>query len=566
MLLIRVRATHIELLESHSNIFETIGTYGPKDIAPNISMPAKGNASSRTTSAIAPGTIDIRENPTQDISALSRNTENALNELGRIFDKKKIEEQQELAAVFGEEAFRLAHNMKDDGSGRKIIVHAAIAGLMSRITGAGFTSGAVAGALNEALINSLKGLDPGTAQIVSAIIGAAAAKVAGGSAAAGASAAAAGTKWNKYERLPEILEQLNELNESEKYKELKDGEYSIRYATVDGEKVAVAIDKDGNVFDLEVIHDAGIDQMMLHGNPLMKKGEVYTIDKMDHYGTPNAQKTGEQAVFRRGDADGHITSLLTFADRERKEAINQVLFAPLLQFVEFGSKVAQFNKGFIKSIAKNLTPDFQFDPNPAKKHYTFETREEILGEIAGDVVSSAAGAAMFFGGASAAAGGSAAAALTGIGITITPAVAATGATVAVYGGATAVHAGQNLVEDISRFKASTSENGSATPPKLDTAESAVKKLNVGAKETTMSGHGTINMQKSGGYEQALKEFNSLELKNVREIDTSYGKGFMGELSDGKTVIVRKGSKTGGATLEIQITPRQGHIKAYKFRY
>ena len=159
-------------------------------------MPVKGNASSRTTSAIAPGTIDIRENPTQDISALSRDTENALNELGRIFDKKKIEEQQELAAVFGEEAFRLAHNMKDDGSGRKIIVHAAIAGLMSRITGAGFTSGAVAGALNEALINSLKGLDPGTAQIVSAILGAAAAKVAGGSAAAGVSAAATGIKQN----------------------------------------------------------------------------------------------------------------------------------------------------------------------------------------------------------------------------------------------------------------------------------------------------------------------------------------------------------------------------------
>ena len=158
---------------------------------------------------------------------------------------------------------------------------------------------------------------------------------------------------------------------------------------------------------------------------------------MDHYGELNAQKTGEQAVFRRGDADGHITSLLTFADRERKEAINQFLFAPLLQFVEFGSKVAQFNKGFIKSIAKNLTPDFQFDPNPAKKHYTFETRAEILGEIAGDVVSSAAGAAMFFGGASAATGGSAAAALTGVGITITPAVAATGATVAIYGGATA---------------------------------------------------------------------------------------------------------------------------------
>ena len=95
-------------------------------------MPVKGNASSRTTSAVAEGTIDIRENPTQDISALSRNTENALNELGRIFDKKKIEEQQELAAVFGEEAFRLVHKMKDDGSRRKIAVHAAIGRLRAR--------------------------------------------------------------------------------------------------------------------------------------------------------------------------------------------------------------------------------------------------------------------------------------------------------------------------------------------------------------------------------------------------------------------------------------------------
>ena len=131
-------------------------------------------------------------------SALSRDTENALNELGRIFDKKKIEEQQELAAVFGEEAFRLAHNMKDDGSGRKIAVHAIIGGIMSQITGAGFASGAVGAGLNEALIKNLKGKDPGTAQIVSAIIGAAAAKVAGGSAAAGASAAAIGTKWNAF--------------------------------------------------------------------------------------------------------------------------------------------------------------------------------------------------------------------------------------------------------------------------------------------------------------------------------------------------------------------------------
>ena len=67
---------------------------------------------------------------------------------------------------------------------------------MSAITGAGFASGAIGAGLNEALINNLKGLDPGTAQIVSGIIGVAAAKVAGGNAMAGAAAAASGTKNN----------------------------------------------------------------------------------------------------------------------------------------------------------------------------------------------------------------------------------------------------------------------------------------------------------------------------------------------------------------------------------
>ena len=99
--------------QEKNKVYNTIG------LTPNISMPAKGDANSTTTSAVAPGTIEIRENPTQDISALSRDTTNALNELGRIFDKQKIEEQQELAKAFGEEAFRLAHNLPDDGSGRK---------------------------------------------------------------------------------------------------------------------------------------------------------------------------------------------------------------------------------------------------------------------------------------------------------------------------------------------------------------------------------------------------------------------------------------------------------------
>ena len=76
--------------QEKNKVYNTIG------LSPSLSMPAKGDANSTTSSAVARGTIEIRENPTQDISALSRDTANSLNELGRIFDKQKIEDQQDL--------------------------------------------------------------------------------------------------------------------------------------------------------------------------------------------------------------------------------------------------------------------------------------------------------------------------------------------------------------------------------------------------------------------------------------------------------------------------------------
>ena len=180
-----------------NKIYNTIG------LAPNLSMPAMGKADSSTKSAVAPGRIDIRENPTQDVSVLSRDTRNALNELGRIFDKKTVEEQQELARVFGEEAFRLAHNLRDDGSGRKIAVHAIIGGIMSQITGAGFVSGAIGAGINEAIIREIKKIRyPGTAQIVSAILGGASARISHSNVMGGSLAAIIGTKENAYGERP----------------------------------------------------------------------------------------------------------------------------------------------------------------------------------------------------------------------------------------------------------------------------------------------------------------------------------------------------------------------------
>ncbi|OYD06127.1 hypothetical protein CHM34_17895 [Paludifilum halophilum] len=62
---------------------------------------------------------------------------------------------------------------------------------------------------------------------------------------------------------------------------------------------------------------------------------------------------------------------------------------------------------------------------------------------------------------------------------------------------------------------------------------------------------------SGGFEQALKDFNSLEpqiIKSTPELQ-------VGKLKDGRTVIVREESTDGRVTLEIQ----KGK-KKIKFRY
>lgn len=54
----------------------------------------------------------------------------------------------------------------------------------------------------------------------------------------------------------------------------------------------------------------------------------------------------------------------------------------------------------------------------------------------------------------------------------------------------------------------------------------------------------------------------LDLLNIKEINTKYGNGLVGQLDDGTTVVARPGSETGGPTLEI----RASRKKVIKIRY
>ena len=218
----------------NANISKTANA-NEKGITPAIGIGANGNAQSTTKAAIAPGTIEVRDNPNQDLSNLSRDTKGSLNQLGKIFDKKSIQERQELAKMFGELAYEEVHKLsakeltkaenaleaeksnpqKDDkkikelqaqvaawseGGSNKIALHSIVGGLMADLGGSNSLAGAVGAGLNEAVQGQLKKTfknKPDLHQWASAIIGATAAKVVGGNAQTGASTAASGTKNNQ---------------------------------------------------------------------------------------------------------------------------------------------------------------------------------------------------------------------------------------------------------------------------------------------------------------------------------------------------------------------------------
>ena len=80
---------------------------------------------------------------------------------------------------------------------------------------------------------------------------------------------------------------------------------------------------------------------------------------------------------------------------------------------------------------------------------------------------------------------------------------------------------------------------------------------------TTNGKGVArNFESTGGFDQTIKDFDSLNPIDVKEIQTQYGTGKVGKLRDGTIVVARPGSTTGGATLEIRVS----NSKVYKIRY
>ena len=151
--------------------------YNSLGLLPKLLPDSEKSAESTTKSVIANGTITT-ESSNIDINKISKDTKNSLNKLDTIFDKKKVEERQELARLFAKDAFEQLHYWEPEtkeGKVAKALAHAVVAETSARIAGNPKGSGFYAGATNEVLIGEIQKIaksNPAVAQWLSASLGA----------------------------------------------------------------------------------------------------------------------------------------------------------------------------------------------------------------------------------------------------------------------------------------------------------------------------------------------------------------------------------------------------------
>ena len=216
-------------------------------------IPVKGKAGSITYAAIADSIITTTKEKTD--KEISHDTENALNTLSEIFDKKKIEEKQEYVNILSQVGYRLigdiaghkenelykkaekarkennsilaekyekeAKKWSESGTNR-IAMHGIMGALVSKEAGAGMTKGLTGAGLNALLQKELgKIKDPEVHKMASAAIG----YLAGGK--TGAAIAHQATTFNylTHEQYEQYLDDMkNAKTEEEKKRLQKDWE------------------------------------------------------------------------------------------------------------------------------------------------------------------------------------------------------------------------------------------------------------------------------------------------------------------------------------------------------
>ena len=216
--------------KGYDKIYNSIG------LVPNLGVGSKGKASSTTQSAISDGILTV-DGKQIDTKTINTNTENTLHQLDKIFDKKKIEERQELARLFAKNAYEQLHNWQPttkEGKIAKAFAHGVIGEWAARMAGNAPGSGFKATMTNEMLMEKIKQIadnDPALAQWLSAAVGGVVNKASGKNVNAGSAVASYATKWNSYSF--EDVPYSNYYLSTKKDKEIRD--YNSGYTDADVE-------------------------------------------------------------------------------------------------------------------------------------------------------------------------------------------------------------------------------------------------------------------------------------------------------------------------------------------
>ena len=182
---------------------DKVSSSNPLGASVAMAVPVQGSHSSITRVAIADGIIQTTEGKTE--KEISRDTNNTLNKLAEIFDKKSVQEKQELIGLIAKEGFTLVrdiatrkqeslrtkaaeartHNNEakaesyekeaakwaENGINR-IALHGIVGALVSKEAGTGVEKGLTGAGLNAALQGALKNIsDPEVRKAASLAIG-----------------------------------------------------------------------------------------------------------------------------------------------------------------------------------------------------------------------------------------------------------------------------------------------------------------------------------------------------------------------------------------------------------
>ncbi len=213
---------------------------------------------------------------------------------------------------------QVIHEMSDrygwkEGSAEKTVLHGALGALTGTMSGGNALSGAVSESVNEfalGYIEKTKGEEwmkkhPDTVQAVSTVLGAVAGGITGDGT-TGAYTAQMGTKWNYYEKYPNMKEKIEKYLSSDEYKQQEAGTAHVIYLD-DSTEHGVIITKDsdtgtGRIIDLNSRSGETFKKLYPRKDGIRPYDKNITFKRIDK---GNDHPTG---VYTFGEQDGTVAN------------------------------------------------------------------------------------------------------------------------------------------------------------------------------------------------------------------------------------------------------------------